>query len=277
MKNTGNSHRIYFGDAVKVLKGFIADESVQLMVTSPPYWNVRDYGHPGQIGYGDYLGNYLAKLDEVWQEVVRVLLPDGKMAVNIGNIYYSEPGEKRRTTANLTFLVWERLNRLSNMLFMGTIYWQKTTSRSGAVLFGSYPYPTNFMISNAFEPIFVFRKKGVRKVTTEVKERSKISLEEFRVFRDAVWQINGAAADKHAAAFPVELPRRLIKMYSFAGDTILDPFTGSGTTSRAAMDSGRSSIGIEINTEFRGLMREKLGLEKSPETNDPVVEFIYTE
>lgn len=234
-----------------------------MTVTSPPYWNVRDYGITGQIGFNDTLEDYLAELDAVWREVIRVLLPDGKLAVNIGNIYYSEPDEKRRTTANLTFLVWEHLNRFPDLRFMGTIYWQKTTSREGAVLFGSYPYPSNFMISNAVEPIFVFRKPGKREVLPEIKEKSKISPEEFRGFRDALWQINGASSDKHSAAFPLEIPRRLIMMYSFFGDTVLDPFLGSGTTAKAALESGRKSIGIEINPDFIGLMQEKIGLTAS--------------
>ncbi len=254
------THKIFFGDAKSVLQKHVASESIQLMVTSPPYWNVRDYGHPLQIGYNDSLEEYLAKLDEVWREVVRVLLPDGKLALNIGNIYYSEPGEKRRTTANLTLLAWDRLNRFKELRFMGTIYWKKTTSREGAVLFGSYPYPPNFMISNAVEPIFVFRKRGQRVVPREVKERSKITLEEFRSFRDALWQINGAAADKHTAAFPIEIPRRLTMMYSFIGDTVLDPFLGSGATTKAALELGRHSIGIEINPAFFEYMEQKLGI-----------------
>ena len=259
MKNKATTHQIYFGDAARVLKACISDVSIQLMVTSPPYWNVRDYGHPGQIGFGDTLEDYLDKLDEVWREVVRTLVPDGKLAVNIGNIYYSEPDETRRTTANLTLLIWDRLSRLPGMRFMGTIYWQKTTSRDGAVLFGSYPYPANFMISNAVEPIFVFRKAGKRQVSKEVKELSKITPEEFRSFRDALWPINGAAADKHTAAFPLEIPRRLIMMYSFVGDTVLDPFSGSGTTTKAAQELNRDSVGIEINPDFFKLMQEKIG------------------
>jgi DNA modification methylase len=278
MKNRATSHKVYFGDAGSVLRDYVADESVQLMVTSPPYWNVRNYGHPGQIGFGDTLKDYLDKLDGVWHEVARSLLPDGKLAVNIGNIYYSEPDETRRTTANLTMLVWDRLSRLPGMRFMGTIYWQKTTSREGAVLFGSYPYPANFMISNAIEPIFVFRKVGKRLVSPEIKEKSKISLAEFRSFRDAIWPINGAAADKHTAAFPLEIPRRLIMMYSFVGDTVLDPFLGSGTTTKAAQELNRNSIGIEINPDFFGLMQEKIGFkETNLAKSKSVFEFFNTE
>lgn len=275
MSNTIPGHKIYFGDASQIIRKYVTTESIQLIVTSPPYWNVRDYHHPGQIGFSDSLQEYLEKLDDVWQEAVRILLPDGKIAVNIGNIYYSEPDEHRRTTANLSYLIWERLNRFSELRFMGTIYWQKTTSRAGAVLFGSYPYPTNFMISNAVEPVFIFRKTGKRVVSRELKEQSKITLEEFRGFRDAIWQINGAAADKHTAAFPIELPRRIIKMYSFVGDTVLDPFLGSGTTCKAALELGRISIGIEINPEFFELMREKLGLLKADFKNS-ISEFEVT-
>jgi len=260
-------HTIYFGDAATVLREKVHSDSIQLMVTSPPYWNVRDYGHPGQIGYGQSLDEYLASLDQVWREVVRTLLPDGKLALNIGNIYYRPPGEARSTTANLTLLLWSQLASYDDLRFMGTIYWQKTTSRAGAVLFGSYPYPSNFMISNAVEPIFVFRKKGRRPpVPREIKERSRLSLEEFRQYRDAIWRdINGAAADKHAAAYPVELPLRLIKLYSFWGDTVLDPFCGSATTSRAAALTGRNSVGIEINPDFLPLMLEKLALNRGSE------------
>jgi len=276
------THRIFFGDAKNVLQKYITAECVQLMVTSPPYWNVRDYGHPSQIGYGDTLEEYLAKLDGVWREVIRVLLPDGKIALNIGNTYYSEPDEKRRTTANLTLLLWEQLNKFDELRFMGTIYWQKTTSREGAVLFGSYPYPSNFMISNAVEPIFIFRKRGKRVISQEVKEKSKISLEEFRKFRDAMWQINGAVSDKHTAAFPVEIPRRLTKMYSFIGDTVLDPFLGSGTTTKAALELGRNSIGVEINPAFFKYMEQKLDLNgielhKEKESAHSRLEILYTE
>ncbi|MDO8578134.1 MAG: site-specific DNA-methyltransferase [Dehalococcoidales bacterium] len=257
-------HRIYFGDAETVLKK-LPDNFFQLMVTSPPYWNVRDYGHKGQIGRNDTLQEYLDKLDGVWREVARTLLPDGKIAVNIGNVYYSEPDEKRRTTANLSLLAWQQLNNIDSLRFMGTIYWQKTTSRSGAVLFGSYPYPTNFMISNAVEPIHVFRKAGKRQVSKEIRERSKVTLKEHRKFRDAIWNDINGVEDTHCAAFPIELPARLIRMFSYADDWILDPFLGSGSTMKAAKDLGRKSIGIELNPDYLPRIREKTGIKKPTE------------
>ena len=251
-------HTIYFGDSAEILKT-IPKDTFQLMVTSPPYWNVRDYGHSKQIGFKDTLSEYLERLDKVWEEVVRTLLPDGKIALNIGNIYYSEPDENRRTTANLSYLTWKQLDKFKELRFMGTIYWRKTTSRAGAVLFGSYPYPTNFMISSAVEPIHIFRKVGKREVSIEIKEKSKISLKEFKEFRDAIWDINGVN-DKHAAAYPYELPERLIKMFTYVGDTVLDPFVGSGTTIKAAKELNRNSIGIDINPEFLSIIKEKVGI-----------------
>ena len=266
-------HIIYFGDSAEVLKT-IPKNTFQLMVTSPPYWNVRDYGHPKQIGFKDTLQQYLEKLDRVWKEVVRTLLPDGKIALNIGNIYYSELNENRRTTANLTYLTWKQLDRYKELRFMGTIYWRKTTSRAGAVLFGSYPYPTNFMISSAVEPIHIFRKIGTRGVSQEIKEKSKISLKEFREFRDAIWDINGVD-DKHSAAYPYELPERLIKMFTYVGDTVLDPFVGSGTTIKASKDLNRNSVGIDVNPNFLSIITEKVGIGQKMLDKEAEFKVIY--
>jgi modification methylase len=260
MKTT--NHKIYIGDAETVLKK-LPNNFFQLMVTSPPYWNVRDYGHKEQIGRTDTLKQYLEKLNKVWQEVARTLLPDGKIALNIGNIYYSEPDEKRRTTANLSLLTWQQLNDIKNLRFMGTIYWQKTTSRDGSVLFGSYPYPTNFMISNAVEPIHIFRKIGKREVSKEIKEKSKVTKEDFKKFRDAIWNDINGVEDEHCAAYPWELPARLIKMFSYMEDWILDPFLGSGTTMKAARDLGRNSVGIELNPKYLKRIEEKVGMKQN--------------
>ena len=267
------NHKIIFGDSSKVLKTF-SDNTFQLMVTSPPYWNVRDYGHEKQIGLKDTLHEYLDRLNEVWKEVVRTLLPDGKIALNIGNIYYSEPDENRRTTANLSYLLWKQLNDFKELRYMGTIYWRKTTSRSGAVLFGSYPYPSNFMISSAVEPIHVFRKVGKREVSQDIKEKSKVTLKEFREFRDAIWDINGVN-DKHIAAYPVDLPARFIKMFTFWGDLVLDPFVGSGSTTKAALDLSRNSVGIDINPEFIRIIEEKVGMKQSKLNKETKFEILH--
>ncbi|MCD6595203.1 site-specific DNA-methyltransferase [bacterium] len=255
-------NKIYIGDSYKILKK-LPDNFFQLMVTSPPYWNVRNYEHKNQIGYYDTLDEYLAKLKKIWREVARTLLPDGKIALDIANIYYNEPDEKRKTTANLSMLLWQQLNEIKSLHFMGTIYWQKTTSRNGSVLFGSYPYPTNFMISNAVEPLHIFRKKGSRKVSKEIKEKSKVTLEEFRQFRNAIWNDINGVEDKHCAAFPVKLPSRLIKMFSYWDDWVLDPFLGSGSTMKAAMELNRNCVGIELNPDFLEIIKGKVKFEQN--------------
>lgn len=259
MEVLNTRHEIVFGDSYEILRG-LPDSAFQLMVTSPPYWNVRDYSADGQIGHGQSLEDYLQSLASVWKEVARTLLPDGKMAVNIGNVYYTIPGESRRTTANLVHAVWKQISEIRDLRFMGTIYWQKTTSRKGSVLFGSYPYPTNFMISSAVESIHIFRKLGKRKPDPDMKRMSRVTLHEFREFRDAIWHVNGIE-DRHAAAFPYELPKRLIRMFSFVGDHVLDPFAGSGTTAMAARDLGRNSFNIDINEDFLDIMMEKINFE----------------
>jgi DNA modification methylase len=253
---------IYFGDSAETLEKIKAN-TFQLTVTSSPYWNVRNYGGgPKQIGFGQSLKEYLKSLDLVWKQVVRTTLPDGKIAINIGNVYYSDTNESRRSTANLSYLLWNQLNKYKKLRYVGTIYWRKTTSRDGSVLFGSYPYPSNFMISSAVEPIHVFRKIGTRKVSNEIKERSKVSIEDFRKLRNAIWDINGIV-DKHCAAFPYELPERLIKMFSFYGDTVLDPFLGSGTTMKAARDLNRNCVGVELNYDYLSIIKEKVKINQN--------------
>ncbi len=242
-------HRLYVGSADEELIK-IYDNSIQLIVTSPPYWNARDYGNPKQIGFKNKYEKYLITMGVVLKECIRVLLPDGKIALNIGNIYNYENNEKRVYTANLIFDLLKILSNYKELRFMGTIYWKKTTSRNGAVLFGSYPYPSNFMISTALEAIHIFRKVGKRKISKEIKEKSIISKEEFREFREPIWHLNGISKKDHPAVFPNELVYRLIKMYSFYGDTVLDPFCGIGTTNLESLKLDRNSIGIDIKKEY---------------------------
>lgn len=250
-------HKLHANDALQELLN-ISDATVQLIVTSPPYWNVRNYNHSKQIGFHDKYVGYLTKMEKILKECIRVLLPDGKIALNIGNIYNYESEEKRVYTANLVLDLWKILNNCKEIRFMGTIYWKKTTSRKGAVLFGSYPYPSNFMISTALEAIHIFRKRGKRKVSKEIKENSCISKTEFRKYREPIWCLNGVSKKSHPAVFPDELPHRLIKMYSFYGDIVLDPFCGIGTTNVEALKLGRNSIGIDIREDYIQIVASNL-------------------
>lgn len=242
-------HKLYVGNAKQELLN-IEDNNIQLIVTSPPYWNARNYEHTQQIGFNDTYEEYLKTMRQIFEGCVRVLLPDGKIAVNIGNIYNKDNIDKRTYTVNLVLDLWKILNEFKVLRYMGTIFWKKTTSRNGAVLFGSYPYPSNFMISTALEPIHVFRKRGKRKIPKEVKEKSRISKAEFREIREPIWYLNGTSKKTHPAVFPNELPHRLIKMYSFYSDIVLDPFCGIGTTNVEALKLGRDSIGIDVREDY---------------------------
>jgi len=250
-------HTFYKADALGILKK-LPEESIQLIITSPPYWNARDYKHPQQLGYKDDYLVYLQKMKDIFREFARILLPDGKIAINIGNIYSFDIVDKRYYTVNMIHDLWQLLLSSKNLRFLGTIYWKKTTSRNGAVLFGSYPYPSNFMISTALEAIHVFRKIGKRKVSKKIKEMSKVAKEEFREFREPIWFLNGISTKYHPAVFPSEIPLRLIKMYSFYGDNVLDPFCGVGTTNLEALKLDRSSIGIDVKPSYIKLAAKRL-------------------
>ncbi len=137
---------------------------------------------------------------------------------------------------------------------MGAIIWQKKTTSNttgGASLMGSYPYPKNGVLPIDYEFILLFKKLGnAPKPSKEIKERSKMTKEEWKAYFNGHWNFGGAKQDGHIAMFPEELPKRLIKMFSYVGDTALDPFLGSGTTSLAARNQNRNSVGYEINPEF---------------------------
>jgi site-specific DNA-methyltransferase (adenine-specific) len=253
-------HRVIIGDSRDMRE--VADESVDLAITSPPYWSIKDYEHPGQIGYRQDYEEYLESLRQVMAEVLRALRPGCRFALNIGDQYLraSEHGRYRiqPIPADLT-----RAGIDLGFDFMGSIIWKKistTKTSGGGQLMGSIYYPRDGQITYEHEYILLFRKQGKwRRPPKDVQERSKLTKEERLKWFRGVWE--DVAPDRqrgHVAMFPVELPRRLIKMYSFCGETVLDPFLGSGTTSLAAALEGRNSVGYEINPEFEELIRKKL-------------------
>jgi len=160
--------------------------------------------------------------------------------------------------------------------YMGTIIWQKTATMNttgGASVMGSYPYPRNGIVKIDYEFILLFKKPGKSPpVSAARKARSKLTADEWNMYFTGHWNFRGERQNKHLAMFPLELPTRLIKMFSFVGDTVLDPFAGSGTTARAAMNLERNSVGYEINPQFVDIMREKLAGKQSSLWN-PQVEF----
>ncbi len=252
-------HKIVFGDSRSMSD--IKDKSVQLIITSPPYWQLKDYGTQDQIGFNDSYEEYINNLNLVWKECYRVLDEGCRLCINIGDqfarsVYYG----RYKVIPIRTEII--RFCESLGMDYMGAIIWQKTTTMNtsgGGAIMGSFPYPRNGILKMDYEFILLFKKLGnAPKPTRQQKENSKITKEEWQEYFSSHWHFNGVKQMGHIAMFPEELPKRLIKMFSFEGETVLDPFAGSGTTSLAAKHLGRNSVGYEINREFLPIIQEKL-------------------
>lgn len=271
-------HKIVFGDSRDM--HLIPDKSVQLIVTSPPYWQLKDYGTENQIGFNDSYEEYINNLNLVWKECNRVLSNGCRLCINIGDqfarsVYYG----RYKVIPIRTEII--RFCESLGMDYMGAIIWQKTTTMNtsgGGAIMGSFPYPRNGILKMDYEFILLFKKLGnAPKPTAEQKMKSEITKEEWNQYFSSHWNFNGVKQLEHIAMFPEELPKRLIKMFSFAGETVLDPFAGSGTTSLAAMHFDRNSIGYEINKSFEPIIREKLIYSQANLLNDSKVSFVKSE
>jgi site-specific DNA-methyltransferase (adenine-specific) len=259
---------IIIGDSRKMNE--LKNESVHLVVTSPPYWQLKDYGNGSQIGFNDSYEDYINNLNLVWKECYRVLHRGCRLCVNIGDqfarsVYYGR---------YKVIPIREEIIKFCETIgfdYMGAIIWQKVTTcntTGGATIMGSFPYPRNGIIKLDYEFILIFKKLGdPPKVSKDIKEKSKLTLKEWNEYFYGHWNFSGERQNKHLAMFPEELPKRLIKMFSFVEDTVLDPFLGSGTTCLAAKNLGRISIGYEVNEDFLPIIKEKLNIVKSVSKN----------
>lgn len=271
-------HKIIIGDSRWMKE--IPDESVHLFVTSPPYWQLKDYGNGKQIGFNDTYEEYINSLNLVWDECRRVLHKGCRLCINIGDqfarsVYYGRYKVIPIRTEIIKFC------ESIGFDYMGAIIWQKVTTchtTGGATVMGSFPYPRNGIIKLDYEFILIFKKYGNSpKVSKEVREQSRLTREEWNLYFTGHWNFPGEKQDKHLAMFPEELPKRIIKMFSFIGDTVLDPFLGSGTTCWAAKNLYRNSIGYEINHDFLPVIEEKVGLNQSTIFQDASFEIIKQE
>ena len=267
-------HKIILGDSRSLNQ--IEDRSVQLIITSPPYWQLKDYGSDDQIGFNDSYEEYINNLNLVWQECYRVLSDGCRLCINIGDqfarsVYYG----RYKVIPIRTEII--RFCETLGMDYMGAIIWQKTTTMNtsgGGAVMGSFPYPRNGILKIDYEFILIFKKLGnAPKPTKEQKEQSIMTKEEWKEYFASHWNFNGTKQLGHLAMFPEELPKRLIKMFSFVGETVFDPFAGSGTTLLAAKNLNRNSIGYEINKDFLPVIREKLGADKITLCNDSNIVF----
>ena len=253
------THKLIQGDSRNL--SLIKDRSVHLIITSPPYWQLKDYGNDGQIGFHDSYESYINNLNAVWTECYRVLHDGCRLCINIGDqfarsVYYG----RYKVIPIRTEII--RFCEMLGMDYMGAVIWQKQTTMNttgGGAVMGSFPYPRNGILKIDYEFILIFKKQGKAPVpTVEQKKLSEMTKEEWNAYFASHWNFGGAKQDGHIAVFPEELPRRLIKMFSFAGETVFDPFMGSGTTALAARNLQRNSIGYEINPDFKQYYEQKV-------------------
>ncbi len=258
--------RLINGDARDL--SFLDDESIHLVVTSPPYWNLKRYNeNPDQLGHINDYESFLCELENVWREVFRVLVPGGRLVCIVGDVCVS----RRRFGRHLVFPLHADICVLCRKIGfdnLNPIIWHKIANASFEVENGSKflgkPYEPNAIIKNDMEFILMQRKPGgYRKPTEEQRKLSKIDKKDFDSWFRQIWNITGASTRNHPAPFPLELATRLVRMFSFHGDTILDPFCGTGTTMIAALRYGRNSIGIDIDPEYCRIAARYLRKESS--------------
>ena len=264
--------KVYFSSSEQMSP--IKDNSITLILTSPPYWNVRDYGAQ-QIGFGQSYQEYIASLNRVWKECIRVLQPNGKIAINVQPLPISsdQSGFDRRIIQDIMFDI-EKFMFENGLFLSGMVYWDKSVFINN-VSWGSYPKPTNIATNTAFEHIYTFVKPGdTRKFDKASLEKSLLDKDEWRHWAvRMIWddiipviKINqkGENIFGHGAPFPEDIPYRLIRMHTLEGETVLDPFLGSGTTLKVARLTKRKGIGFEINSEFQELIVNRIKEDWTP-------------
>ena len=259
-------HRLINGDAREL--SFLEPESVHLVVTSPPYWNLKRYNeNPDQLGHVQDYETFLSELEKVWRHIFRVLVPGGRMVCVVGDVCVA----RRNFGRHLVFPLHADISVICRRIGfdnLNPIIWHKIANASYEVTNGSKflgkPYEPNAIIKNDMEFILMQRKPGGYRKPTEAQRRaSKLTKEEFARWFQQIWNITGASTKHHPAPFPLELATRLVRMFSFVGDTVLDPFCGTGTTMIAALRTSRNSIGIEIDPEYCRMTARYLKVESS--------------
>ena len=229
----------------------LPDESIALTFTSPPYWNFVDYAGSNGVGCEDSYEDYLHSLERLFRVIKTKTMPGGRLVVNASNM------KSRKAVEGTSFvypIVPDIITRaqMAGFTFFDEIIWVKGAANAGALngrpLFGSYPYPpTPKILDSIFENIVVFIKQGKRtQVSAQVKEQSRLTQKEWMEFTKGVWELPPDRDSDHPATFPMEIAERIIRLYSFPEDLVLDPFSGSGTTIVAADKHGRKGIGFEI-------------------------------
>ena len=272
-------HRLVNGDARDL--SFLPDESAHLVITSPPYWNLKKYNeNPDQLGHVNDYEAFLGEINKVWKHVHRILVPGGRLVCVVGDVCVS----RKRFGRHLVFPLHADICVLCRKIGfdnLNPIVWHKISNASYEVSNGSKflgkPYEPNAIIKNDMEFILMQRKPGgYRKPTEQQRSHSKINKEDFNRWFQQIWNIPGASLKNHPAPFPLELASRLVQMFSFTGDTVLDPFCGSGTTMVAALKNERNSVGVEIDPEYCRMIARYLKAESNDLFNEAELQFERT-
>ncbi|OGY91435.1 MAG: restriction endonuclease subunit M [Candidatus Komeilibacteria bacterium RIFCSPLOWO2_02_FULL_48_11] len=270
-------NKVFFKDARKMTE--LSDNSVHLIVTSPPYFNIKDYSldgyqknkktekAKGQIGDISDYKKYIEEMLTVWRECERVLKPNGKLAINTPLM----PMFKKVLNTHNNRHIFDINSDIEHSILSGTglflldVYIWNRTNPSKKLMFGSYPYPRNFYAQNTIEFITIYVKDGLSEnnLPPEVKAKSKLSEKEWIEFTKQIWNIpipgkNDLAFGEHPALMPEEIVRRCVRLFTYVGDTVLDPFTGSGTTLKVSKELKRNYIGYEILKSYESSIKRKL-------------------
>ncbi|HEV8588750.1 MAG TPA: site-specific DNA-methyltransferase [Pyrinomonadaceae bacterium] len=263
MARTQNALRtsIHEGDAREL--GWIADSSVHLVVTSPPYWTLKRYHeNDRQMGHIEDYETFHDELDKVWSHCFRVLVPGGRVVCVVGDVCLSRRKNGRHVVMPMhaDIIVRARKIGFDNLT---PIIWHKISNANYEVENGSSflgkPYEPNAIIKNDAEFILMLRKPGgYRQPTAEQRDSSRLTKEEHAAWFQQIWTLPGESTREHPAPFPEKLAHRLVRMFSFTGDTVLDPFMGTGTTLVASLKAGRNSIGVELQREYLDIARRRL-------------------
>jgi DNA modification methylase len=252
---------IHHGDAREL--DWIPDESVHLVVTSPPYWTLKRYpDHERQLGHVEEYERFHDELDKVWEHCFRVLVPGGRVVCVVGDVCLSRRRFGRHVVMPLHSDIVVRARRLG-FDNLNPIIWYKIANANYEVENGSSflgkPYEPNAIIKNDIEFILMLRKPGgYRQPTTEQRDSSRLSKEEYNEWFQQIWNLPGESTREHPAPYPEKLAYRLVRMFSFTGDTVLDPFMGTGTTLLAALRCDRNAIGVELEKSYIKIAQRRL-------------------
>jgi DNA modification methylase len=269
-------NKVFFKSSVNMSE--ISDNSIDLIITSPPYFNVKDYSKDGKqievhsqknnsdLGSLDSYDEFIDGLLEVWKECERILIPNGKLIINTPLMPMKKSDmdtHYNRHIFNLDADIQYTITRKTNLFLYDLYIWNRTNSTK-SLMFGSYPHPGNFYAQNTSEFISVYVKDGKSKKRAQTEKNNNIlTKEEWTSYTRQIWDIaipnkGDLAFGKHSAIMPEEIIKRCVKLFTYKNDVVLDPFCGSGTTLKVAKELGRQYIGYELYDNYSDVINQKL-------------------